>query len=37
MPRRLLKAPCLTNTVKQNLDESDQTSADESYEGTPKR
>ena len=37
MPRRLLKTPCLTNTVKQNLDESDQTSADESYEGLPKR
>ena len=30
MPRRLLTAPCSTNTVKQNLDESNQTSDDES-------
>ena len=27
MPRRLLVAPCSTNTVKQNLDESDQTTS----------
>ena len=32
MPRRLLNAPCSTNTVNQNLDESDKTSDDESYE-----
>ena len=37
MPRRLPTAPCSTNTVKQNLDESDQTSDDESYEQPPKR
>ena len=36
IPRRLLTAPCSTNTVKQNLDESDQTSDDESYEQPPK-
>ena len=30
-------APCSTNTVKQNLDESNQTSHDESYELLPKR
>ena len=32
MPRRLLTVPCSLNTIKQNLDESDQTSDDESYE-----
>ena len=32
MPHRLLTAPCSTNTVKQNLDESDQRSNVESYE-----
>ena len=32
MPHRLLTAPCSTNTVKQNLDESIQTSGDESYD-----
>ena len=37
MPRRLLTAPCSTNTVKQNLDESNQTSDDESCEPLPKR
>ena len=37
MPRRLLTAPCLTNTVKQNLDESNQTSDDESCDQLPKR
>ena len=37
MPRRLLTATYLTNTVKQNLDESNQTSDDESYEQLPKR
>ena len=34
---RLLRAPCSTNTVKQNLDESDQTSDDESYKQPSKR
>ena len=29
MARRLLTAPCLTNTVKQNHDESNQTDDDE--------
>ena len=37
MPRRLLTATYSTNTVKQNLDESNQTSDDESYEQLPKR
>ena len=37
MPHRLLTAPCSTNTVKQNLDESIQTSGDESYEQFSKR
>ena len=37
MPRRLLTVPCSSNTIKQNLDESDQTSDDESYEQPPKR
>ena len=37
MPRRLLTAPCSTNTVKQILDESDQLSDDESSEQFPKR
>ena len=32
MPRRLLTAPCSKNTANQNLDESDKTSDDESYE-----
>ena len=32
MPRHLLTVPCSTNTVKKNLDESDQTSDVESYE-----
>ena len=34
MTRHLLTAPRSTNTVKQNLDESNQTSDDESYELT---
>ena len=34
MIRHLLTAPHSTNTVKQNLDESNQTSDDESYELT---
>ena len=37
MPRRLLTAPCSTNIVKQNLDESNQTSDDESCEPLRKR
>ena len=37
MLRRLLTAPCSTNTVKQILDESDQLSDDESSEQFPKR
>ena len=37
MPHRLLKAPCSTNTVKQNLDESNQTNDDESCEPLSKR
>ena len=37
MPRRLLTAPCSTNTAKHNLDESNQTCDDESYEQLPKR
>ena len=37
MPRRLLTATYSTNTVKQNLDESNQTSDYESYEQLPKR
>ena len=37
MPCHLLTAPCSTNTVKHNLDESNQTSDDESYEQLPKR
>ena len=37
MPRRLLRATCSTNTVKQNLDESNQNSDSESYEQHPKR
>ena len=37
MPRRLLTASCSTNTVKQNLDETNQTCDDESYEQPPKR
>ena len=37
MPRRLLTALCSTNKGKQNFDESDQTSDDESYEQPPKR
>ena len=37
IPRCLLTAPCSTNVVKQNVDESNQTSDDESYEQLPKR
>ena len=37
MPCRLLAVPCSTNTVKQNLDESNQTSNDESYKLLPQR
>ena len=37
MPRRLLAATCSTNTAKENLNESDQTSYDESCEQLPKR
>ena len=37
MPRRLLTAPCSTNTAKQNLDESDQSKDDKSYEQLLKR
>ena len=37
MPCRLLTALHSTNTVKQNLDESNQTSDDESYKHLPKR
>ena len=37
MPPRLLTAPCSTNTVKQNFEESNQTSDDESYEQLSKR
>ena len=37
MPHCLLTAPCPTNTVKQNLDESNQTSDDEPCEPLPKR
>ena len=37
MPCRLLTALCSTNTVKKNLDESNQTSNDESYEQPPRR
>ena len=37
MPRRLLTVPCSTNTLKQNLDESNQTSDDQSYESLSKR
>ena len=37
MPRRLMTASCSTNTVKQNLDETNQTCDDESYEQPPKR
>ena len=37
MPRCLLTAHCSTNTVKQNLDESNQTSDDESCEQLRKR
>ena len=37
MPHCLLAAPCSTNTAKGNMDESDQTSYDESYEQLPKR
>ena len=37
MLHRLLTAPCSTNTAKINLDESIQTSGDESYEQFPKR
>ena len=37
MPPRLLTAPCSTNIVKQNFEESNQTSDDESYEQLSKR
>ena len=37
IPRRLLTAPCSTNTVKQNFDERNQPSDDESCEPLPKR
>ena len=37
MPQRLLTASRSTNTIKQNLDENDQTSDDESYKQPPKK
>ena len=37
IPRCLLTATCSTNTVKQNIDESNQNSDAESYEQHPKR
>ena len=37
IPFRFLAVPCSTNTVIQNLDESNQTSDDEPYELLPKR
>ena len=37
MPPHLLTAPCSTNTVKQNFEEGNQTSDDESYEQLSKR
>ena len=37
MPCCLLTSPCSTNTAKQDLDESNQTSDDESYQQLPKR